>query len=157
MKLNLPRTPSYSSKPRERFAHHRLSSRANGRRVFQATQKCTNCESKNSFESKRSFADRRGKVDAFINDPLCFQSLKPESMQSFVDAFPRFADPREVRKVRDDLPVYIFSGGDDPVGQQLAGVRTLIDRYRSAVSRQLLTISIQAAGTKCCTKQIAAM
>jgi len=59
MKLNLPRTPSYSSKPRERFAHHRLSSRANGRRVFQATQKCTNCESKNSPESKRSFADRR--------------------------------------------------------------------------------------------------
>ena len=27
---------------------------------------------------------------------------------------------------------YIFSGGDDPVGQNLKGVRTLIDRYRSA-------------------------
>jgi len=71
-------------------------------------------------------------VDAFINDPLCFQSLKPESMQSFVDAFPRLADPREIRKVRDDLPIYIFSGGDDPVGQKLEGVRALIDRYRNA-------------------------
>lgn len=71
-------------------------------------------------------------VDAFINDPLCFPSLKPESMQSFVDAFPRLADPREIRKVRDDLPVYIFSGSDDPVGQRLEGVRVLIDRYRSA-------------------------
>jgi alpha-beta hydrolase superfamily lysophospholipase len=71
-------------------------------------------------------------VDAFINDPLCFPSLKPGSMKSFLDAFPRLADPREIRKVRDDLPVYIFSGSDDPVGQRLEGVRVLIDRYRSA-------------------------
>jgi alpha-beta hydrolase superfamily lysophospholipase len=71
-------------------------------------------------------------VDAFINDPLCFPSLKPESMQSFLDAFPRLADPREIRKVRDDLPIYIFSGSDDPVGQRLEGVRVLIDRYRNA-------------------------
>jgi len=71
-------------------------------------------------------------VDAFINDPLCFPSLKPESMESFLDAFPRLADPRQIQKVRDDLPVYIFSGSDDPVGQKLEGVRVLIDRYRSA-------------------------
>ena len=71
-------------------------------------------------------------VDAFINDPLCFPSLKPDSMQSFLDAFPRLADPQEIRKVPDNLPVYIFSGGDDPVGQRLEGVRVLIDRYRSA-------------------------
>jgi alpha-beta hydrolase superfamily lysophospholipase len=71
-------------------------------------------------------------VDAFIKDPLCFPSLKPESMESFLDAFPRLADPREIRKVRDDLPIYIFSGSDDPVGQRLEGVRVLIDRYRSA-------------------------
>jgi alpha-beta hydrolase superfamily lysophospholipase len=71
-------------------------------------------------------------VDAFINDPLCFPSLTRESVQSFLDAFPRLADPREVRKVRDDLPVYIFSGSDDPIGQRLEGVRFLIDRYRSA-------------------------
>ena len=71
-------------------------------------------------------------VDAFINDPLCFPSLKPDSMESFLDAFQRLADPREIRKVQDDLPVYIFSGSDDPVGQKLEGVRILIDRYRSA-------------------------
>ena len=71
-------------------------------------------------------------VDSFINDPLCFPSLKPDSMESFLDAFPRLADPREIRKVQDSLPVYIFSGSDDPVGQKLEGVRVLIDRYRSA-------------------------
>src|SRR5438067_4910825 len=71
-------------------------------------------------------------VDVFIDDPLCFPFLKPDSMQSFLDAFPRLADPREIRKVQDDLPVYIFSGSDDPVGQKLEGVHMLIDRYRSA-------------------------
>ena len=74
----------------------------------------------------------KAEVDAFINDPLCFPSLKPDSMQSFLGAFPRLADPLEIRKVREDLPIYIFSGSDDPIGQRLEGVRVLIDRYRSA-------------------------
>jgi hypothetical protein len=72
-------------------------------------------------------------VDAFIDDPLCFPSLKAGSMESFVNAFPRLADPREIRNVRGDLPIYyVFSGSDDPVGQKLEGVRALVDRYRSA-------------------------
>jgi alpha-beta hydrolase superfamily lysophospholipase len=88
------------------------------------------------FEPARTSSDWLSRddteVDKFVNDPLCFPALKPESMQSFLDAFPRLADPREIRKIRDDLPVYILSGGDDPVGQRLEGVRVLIDRYRSA-------------------------
>jgi len=48
------------------------------------------------------------------------------------DAFPRLADPRELRRVRENLPIYIFSGSDDPVGQRLEGVRVLLDRYHSA-------------------------
>ncbi len=71
-------------------------------------------------------------VDAFIGDPLCFPSLDARSMESFLNASRRLADPQEIRKVRGDLPIYIFSGSDDPVGQRLEGVRGLIGRYRSA-------------------------
>ena len=71
-------------------------------------------------------------VDAFVNDPLCFPSLTARSMESFVEAFPRLADPKELRKVREELPIYIFSGSDDPVGQRLEGVRELMNRYRGA-------------------------
>src|SRR5690348_4703050 len=89
-----------------------------------------------SFEPARTRFDwlsrDNAEVDAFINDPLCFPSLQPDSMQSFLDASSRLANPREIRTVRDDLPIYIFSGSDDPVGQRLEGVRVLIDRYRSA-------------------------
>ena len=60
------------------------------------------------------------------------KSLRSRSMQSFLDDFPRLANPLEIRKVQGELPVYIFSGSEDPVGQKLEGVRVLIDRYRSA-------------------------
>ena len=89
-----------------------------------------------SFEPGRTPFDwlsrDEDEVDAFISDPLCFPSLSGSSMESFVDAFPRLADPKEIRRVRENLPIYILSGSDDPVGGKLEGVRLLIDRYHSA-------------------------
>jgi alpha-beta hydrolase superfamily lysophospholipase len=37
-----------------------------------------------------------------------------------------------LRAIRSDLPVYLFSGSEDPVGLQLKGVQILIERYRAA-------------------------
>lgn len=71
-------------------------------------------------------------VDAFINDPLCFATLQPTASASFLAAAPRLSDPVSLRKIRNDLPIYLFSGSEDPVGQQLEGVQVLIDRYRKA-------------------------
>ena len=71
-------------------------------------------------------------VDAFINDPLCFAALQPASYASFLAAAPRLSDPVSLRKIRDDLPIYLFSGSADPVGQQLEGVQVLIERYHTA-------------------------
>src|SRR5689334_1009450 len=68
-------------------------------------------------------------VDAFINDPLCFSELQPASLASFLSAAPRLSDPLTLGKIRDDLSVYLFSGSEDPVGQQLDGVELLIHRY----------------------------
>ena len=71
-------------------------------------------------------------VDAFIEDPLCFAELQPAAFASFLAAAPRLSDPRYLRRIRDDLPIYLFSGSEDPVGQELEGVQTLIDRYHKA-------------------------
>jgi alpha-beta hydrolase superfamily lysophospholipase len=71
-------------------------------------------------------------VDAFINDPLCFAELQPASFTSFLAAAPRLSDPVSLRQIRDDLPIYLFSGSEDPVGQQLEGVELLMYRYRKA-------------------------
>ena len=55
------------------------------------------------------------------------------------------------RIARDDLPLYIFSSSDDPVGQKLAGVVCSSTAIVARGLRQSLTIFIQAAGTKCFT------
>jgi alpha-beta hydrolase superfamily lysophospholipase len=70
-------------------------------------------------------------ADDFMRDPLCFGTLQPASMKSFLAAAPRLANPCRLRGIRRALPIYIFSGGEDPVAQQLEEIRILIDRYRS--------------------------
>jgi alpha-beta hydrolase superfamily lysophospholipase len=89
-----------------------------------------------AFESVRTSADWLSRddaiVDAYLQDPLCFADLQPTAFASFLAAAPGLSDPVNLRKIRPDLPIYLFSGGEDPVGQQLKGVRTLIERYRGA-------------------------
>jgi alpha-beta hydrolase superfamily lysophospholipase len=71
-------------------------------------------------------------ADAFMRDPLCFGKLQPASMKSFLSAATRLANPVRLRGIRRALPIYLFSGSDDPVGQQLEGLRILMGRYRRA-------------------------
>jgi len=71
-------------------------------------------------------------VDAFISDPLCFSELQPASLASFLSAAPRLSNPISLSKIRDDLSIYLFSGSEDPIGQQLDGVELLIQRYEKA-------------------------
>jgi len=71
-------------------------------------------------------------VDAFMKDPLCFAALQPASQASFLAAASQLADPQRLHGIRSDLPIYLFSGSEDPVGQQLKGVQLLMERYRKA-------------------------
>jgi alpha-beta hydrolase superfamily lysophospholipase len=85
-------------------------------------------------------------VDAFMDDPLCFPVLQPASTESFLGASARLADPHALSKIRPDLPMYLFSGSQDPVGQQLEGVRILIDRYYNAGVRDISQDFYQGGG-----------
>jgi alpha-beta hydrolase superfamily lysophospholipase len=89
-----------------------------------------------SFEPARTPFDWLSRdpavVDAFINDPLCFAALQPAASASFLAAAHRLSDPNNLRKIRHDLPIYILSGSEDPVGQRLGGVRDLIYHYSRA-------------------------
>ena len=44
---------------------------------------------------------------------------------------------RKCCAVRRDLPIHLFSGSEDPVGQQLRGLHKLIARYRDAGLRDI--------------------
>jgi len=69
-----------------------------------------------------------------MNDPLCFGALQPAANESFFAAPSELADPS---RLRQDLPIYLFSGSEDPVGQQLEGVSLLTDRYHKAGIRNI--------------------
>jgi alpha-beta hydrolase superfamily lysophospholipase len=71
-------------------------------------------------------------ADAFVNDPLCFEKLQPGPLESFLAAGRELADPRNLHRIRPDLPIYLFSGSEDPIGLQLKGVRLLMERYQKA-------------------------
>ena len=71
-------------------------------------------------------------LNAFMRDPLCFGTLQRASAKSFLSAAAKLADPCRLRSIRRALPIYLFSGSEDPVGEQLDGLRVLMGRYRRA-------------------------
>jgi len=93
------------------------------------------------FEPARTPSDwlsrDKSVVDAFMNDPLCFAQLQPASFASFLAAASRLSEPIRLRNIGADLPIYLFSGSEDPVGQQLEGVKALIARYCHAGLRNI--------------------
>jgi alpha-beta hydrolase superfamily lysophospholipase len=87
-----------------------------------------------SFEPARTPYDWLSRdpavVDAYIADPYCgFQGRSRPSTQS---AAQRAADPDELKRIRPDLPIYLFAGDKDPLNGDLAFLNLLIERYQAA-------------------------
>jgi alpha-beta hydrolase superfamily lysophospholipase len=71
-------------------------------------------------------------VDKYIADPLCGF---PVSTQLWVDLLDGIADvsrPERQARVPRDLPVYIFAGGEDPVGEKTKSLDQLLGAYGRA-------------------------
>jgi alpha-beta hydrolase superfamily lysophospholipase len=71
-------------------------------------------------------------VDAYIADPLCGFSRKPNDNDGFARLSKRIKDPAEIAKIRKDLPIYIFVGDKDPVNDDLKLLEPLTRRYAEA-------------------------
>jgi alpha-beta hydrolase superfamily lysophospholipase len=71
-------------------------------------------------------------VDAYVADPLCGFDLPGSTVPALFGAGSRLADPKELARIRSDLPILIASGKADPLsgGGQL--VELLGQRYRDA-------------------------
>lgn len=69
-------------------------------------------------------------VDAYIADPYCGFQGRNRSASAL--AAPRAADPAQLRRIRSDLPIYLFAGDKDPLNGDLAFLHILIERYRAA-------------------------
>ncbi|MGZ6017438.1 MAG: alpha/beta fold hydrolase [Phenylobacterium sp.] len=71
-------------------------------------------------------------VDAYIADPMCGFSRKAGGDRGFGRLAARVRDPAEIARIRKELPIYIFVGDKDPINQDLALLKPLVDRYRDA-------------------------
>jgi alpha-beta hydrolase superfamily lysophospholipase len=61
-------------------------------------------------------------VDAYIADPLCGFPFTNQLAIDVLDALPRVTSRENLAPVRKDLPLYVFSGERDPVGDNLDGL-----------------------------------
>jgi alpha-beta hydrolase superfamily lysophospholipase len=71
-------------------------------------------------------------VDAYVSDPLCGFNVNEQSYGSMFSIVPRIADPAQLRRIRKDLPLFLFVGDRDPVNNNLTWFGPLVDRYREA-------------------------
>jgi alpha-beta hydrolase superfamily lysophospholipase len=60
-------------------------------------------------------------VDRYIADPCCGFIATNQFWVDLLDAIIAIARPENRAKIRRDLPIYIFSGRDDPVNNQGRG------------------------------------
>ena len=82
-------------------------------------------------------------VDAYIADPLCGFSLTLESRRTMVEACAPLTDAAVLARIPPALPLYLFSGDQDPVNRHLDWFWPLATRYKAA---GLLDVSLHVYG-----------
>ena len=71
-------------------------------------------------------------VDLYVADPRCGFGLDGDAGKAMFVGARQLAEPARMAGIRDDLPVYIGVGDQDPVNGNLALVHPLIARLRDA-------------------------
>lgn len=68
-------------------------------------------------------------VDLYMEDPYCGGIFTSGYFRDFFKGLKEIHQPQHANRIRKDIPIYIFSGEEDPVGGQGKGVRRLIKAY----------------------------
>jgi alpha-beta hydrolase superfamily lysophospholipase len=71
-------------------------------------------------------------VDAFIADPLCGRPLPAGFLYDCLKGAAGLRKPAFIKRTPRTLPVYLFSGGNDPVGNFSKGVEEVYKEYQKA-------------------------
>jgi alpha-beta hydrolase superfamily lysophospholipase len=71
-------------------------------------------------------------VDSYVADPLCGFDVSTQTWLDLLNALTWIAKPANVARVPRDLPLYLFAGDRDPVGDNGKGMRRLHDAYQRA-------------------------
>lgn len=71
-------------------------------------------------------------VDKYVADPLCGFAVSTQVWIDMLAALDRISNPSNVAKVPKGIPLYLFAGDRDPVGDFGKGMKRLYDAYKRA-------------------------
>ncbi|MBV8361242.1 MAG: alpha/beta fold hydrolase, partial [Deltaproteobacteria bacterium] len=71
-------------------------------------------------------------VDAYVADAGCGFNMSERARESAKNAWERASEIKELKRIRNDLPIYILAGDADPVNQNLEALKPVAERYHVA-------------------------
>ena len=74
-------------------------------------------------------------VQAYASDPLCGFVLRAGSLRNLFTGAREACKQKNIKRIPSTLPIYIFSGGDDPVHDGEKGLDRLLTSYRAQVHK----------------------
>ncbi|MET0461042.1 MAG: alpha/beta hydrolase [Ilumatobacteraceae bacterium] len=89
-----------------------------------------------AFEPARTDYDwlsrDEAEVDLYVADPACGFGVDAEGTAQMMSGAPALGDPEQLAGIRNDLPIYVFSGDADPLAGGGPLIDMVADRYRAA-------------------------
>lgn len=71
-------------------------------------------------------------VDKYVADPLMGFAVSTQTWIDLLSSLDRIAKPSNIAKVPKGIPLYLFAGDQDPVGDNGKGMKRLYDAYKRA-------------------------
>lgn len=123
----LARAGRYIARVERRLLGPRAISRVIGRLTFQDWNR--------RFAPNRTDFDWLSRdpeeVDRYVADPRCGFDASTELWVTLIDGVNLCSDARELKRIPSRLPVYMFSGSEDPVSERCKGVLAMVELMRS--------------------------
>ncbi|MET0577354.1 MAG: alpha/beta hydrolase, partial [Ilumatobacteraceae bacterium] len=89
-----------------------------------------------AFEPARTDYDwlsrDEAEVDLYVADPDCGFGVDAAGTADMMSGAAALGDPERLAGIRNDLPIYVFSGDADPLAGGGALIEMVADRYRAA-------------------------
>ena len=90
----------------------------------------------NAFKPNRTEFDWLSRdesaVDKYIEDPFCGNVFTAGFFNDLLAGIREINKEDNIRKIPKDFPLYLFAGGNDPVGDNGKGVQQVYETYRKA-------------------------
>jgi len=76
-------------------------------------------------------------VDRYVADPLCGFPVSTQLWVDMLDALAMISAPEQQARLPRELPIYVFCGTEDPVGERTKSVEQLLGAYGRAGVRDV--------------------